>query len=180
MRLTQCYLSLAVTFGGVQYGTTAIAGDAEEIRVHPELELYQRDTADYCEAGSLQVRVTVHGVTSQGIVKLVMYSGEKDFLKKKGKLRTVRVPAEESSQQICMNVQSPGEYAIVGYHDLDGNRRLKKKWDYTPLEPFGMSNNPKLKPRKRPKYRDSAFAVAHNGADINIFLIDRKKNKNKS
>jgi len=121
------------------------------IGVETGLELYDRDKADTCVPGALQIRATVHNVSKVGILKLELF-GERKFLKKEGKLRRIRVPAADEKQIICINLPLPGEYAVVGYHDKDGNRRLKKAWNYKPKEPYGISNNPEIKALKLPKF----------------------------
>ena len=138
------------------------------------LELYDKDKADTCVPGALQIRATVHNVTKVGILKLELF-GERKFLKKEGKLRRIRVPAADDKQTVCINLPLPGEYAVVGYHDKDGNRRLKKAWNYKPKEPYGISNNPKIKALKIPKFSSAAITVPMEGVDIDIHLVDLSK-----
>ncbi len=154
-------LSLAET-------STAIADDDKGPVVHPSLELYAGDAADECVADSLQIRITAQNIYPVGILKLELYNGEDGFLFKKGRLHRVRVPAQPSPMQVCINVPEPGTYAVAGYHDVDGNRKLKKKWDFTPKEPYGLSNNPVYKSRQLPKFEQAAFTVGEKGADIEI------------
>ena len=52
---------------------------------------------------------------------------------------------------------------------IDGNRKLNKRWNLMPKEPFGLSNNPEQH-FGFPKFSDSAFIVDHSGADITINL----------
>lgn len=143
---------------------TALAHHAEE------LELYPDDAGATCDNNALQIRVTVQNVSHQGIMKLELYNSEKGFLMKKGRLRSYRVPAEDAPQKICINVAEPGTYAVTGYHDKDGNRKLKQKWNFTPKEPYGVSNNPRKK--KRPKFDEAAFEVGMSGQDIELILVD--------
>lgn len=144
-----------------------------DIGIATGLQLYDRDKSDYCVYDGLQIRVTVTGISAVGIIKLELF-GEENFLKKKGKLRRIRVPAENDSQLICINIPYPGSYAVVGYHDRDGNRKLKKAWNFKPLEPYGLSNNPKIKSLRIPKYSETKFDVPLNGVDITINLVDLK------
>jgi len=144
------------------------------------LELYPKDASDPCIADSLQIRVTVNHITRVGLMKLELYAEEDGFLEKKGRLRRVRVEALDGPQLICINVPSAGEYAIAGYHDLDGDRKLKKKWDFTPKEPYGLSNNPVIKKRRFPKFSESVFDVPETGTDITINLVDLGKKKDKN
>ena len=135
------------------------------------LTLYDKDKADTCVHGALQIRVNVHNVSDVGILKLELF-GENNFLKKEGKLRRIRVPAENGPQTVCINLPQPGEYAVVGYHDKDGDRRLKKNWKYKPKEPYGLSNNPKIKSLRLPKFSETSFEVPMKGVEIDIHLVD--------
>ncbi|MDB2438904.1 DUF2141 domain-containing protein [Hellea sp.] len=135
------------------------------------LELYDTDKADNCVPGALQIRATVTNVTKVGMVKVELF-GENDFMKKSGKLRRIRVPAEDGSVKICINLPAPGEYALVGYHDENGDRRLKKAWNFKPKEPYGVSNNPKIDSIRLPKWSEAGFQVPMSGADITLELMD--------
>lgn len=145
--------------------------------LHPELELYAHDASDDCVSDSLQIRVTAQNIYPEGILKLELYNSPDGFLFKKGRLHKVRVPAAQSPQKVCINVPAPGRYAIAGYHDLDGNRKLKKKWDFTPKEPYGLSNNPVYRSKRMPKFEDAAFNVGESGADIEISFTRVGKSK---
>ena len=72
-----------------------------------------------------------------------------------------------------MNVTGAGTYAVALYHDIDGNRKLARKWNFLPKEPFGLSNNPKLKLRK-PRHREAAFEAGPLGADVTVNLRGAK------
>ncbi len=141
------------------------------IGVELGLELYDKDKADTCVPGALQIRVNVHNVSTGGILKLELF-GENNFLKKEGKLRRIRVPAQDGPQKVCINLPFPGEYAVVGYHDKDGDRRLKKAWNFKPKEPYGLSNNPEIKSLRLPKFSETGFEVPLEGVDIDLHLVD--------
>lgn len=160
-------------------GLFIFSGAVNAHHVSDELDLRPGDESDPCVDDGLQIRVTVNGVTHQGIMKLELYASEKNFLNKKGRLRWTRVEAQDGPMRLCLDVPEPGTYAVAGYHDLDGNRKLNKKWDFTPKEPFGLSNDPKLKRRKFPKFKNSAFEVPEAGADITLNLVDVGKKKDK-
>ena len=135
------------------------------------LELYDRDAADPCHAARTQVRVLVDGVRPGGILKLELF-GEDDFLKSEGKLRKVRIPAADAPMLVCMDVPGAGQYAVVGYHDVDGDRRLDKKWNFKPKEPYGLSNNPSIQSLRLPKWEETNFSVPEGGTTIAINLVD--------
>jgi len=135
------------------------------------LPLYDTDKADTCVPGALQIRVMLHNITPEGLVKLELF-GEHNFMKSKGKLRRIRVPAEEGPQEICINLPTTGSYAVVGYHDKNGDRKLKKAWNFKPLEPYGLSNNPEIKALRLPKFSETGFDVPLEGVDIDIKFVD--------
>ena len=152
----------------------AYADDDEplsQVGIDSGLELYARDADDLCMPGTPQIEVTVNNVSDGGILKLELFA-EKDFMRSKGKLRRVRVPAKDGPMVVCINVPTPGEYAVVGYHDEDGDRRLDKKWNFKPKEPYGLSNNPEFKSMRLPKWEETRFDVPNTGAEIVINLVD--------
>jgi len=160
-------LAPAMTAASSESDTKGISA----IGMEKGLKLYDKDKSDICVPGALQIRVTVHNVYEKGILKLELF-GERKFLKKEGKLRRIRVPAENEKQLVCINLPTPGEYAVVGYHDIDGDRRLKKSWNFTPKEPYGLSNNPEIKALRLPKFSETSLAVPMEGVDIDIHLVD--------
>ncbi len=150
---------------------TGPEGQISQLGMEYGLELYDFDKADTCVPGALQIRVNVTNVSKEGLVKVELF-GEQNFMKKSGKLRRIRVPAEDGSIKVCINLPAPGEYAVVGYHDKDGNRKLKKAWNFKPKEPYGVSNNPKIESLRLPKWSEAGFQVPMNGVDITLELVD--------
>ena len=150
---------------------TGPKGEISKVGLERGLELYDTDKADTCVPGALQIRATVTNVSKKGLVKVELF-GEQNFMKKSGKLRRIRVPAEDGSLKVCINLPVPGEYALVGYHDKDGNRKLKKAWNFKPKEPYGVSNNPKIDSLRLPKWSEAGFQVPINGVDVTLELRD--------
>ena len=134
------------------------------------LDLRAEDAADRCDAGVPQIRVTVKGVEGYGILLVEVYGDDaSNFLSRAGRLRRVRVAAEDGPQTVCIGVPGAGTYAVASYHDQDADRKLDKKWNRLPKEPFALSNNPRLKLRK-PRLSEAAFEAGDLGADIEITL----------
>jgi uncharacterized protein (DUF2141 family) len=156
---------------GAQSADEGLQEQRSAVGIKWDLELYDKDKADTCVPGALQIRVNVHNIVEGGILKLELF-GENNFLKKEGKLRRIRVPAMNGPQMVCINLPSPGEYAVVGYHDKDGDRRLKKAWNFKPKEPYGLSNNPEIRSLRLPKFSETGFEVPMQGKDIDMHLVD--------
>lgn len=145
----------------IQYVQPAAAMEKLDIRPY--------EAPDQCNTTIAQVRVTVNGVGSGGILSVELYHDPDYFLYKKGRTKRVRIPASEGQHKICMDLEKQGTYAVAAYHDVDGNRKLNKKWNMMPKEPFGLSNNPE--PHFGfPEFSESAFITDESGADITIDL----------
>ena len=135
----------------------------------PILDIRPDEAAAVCGAQPLQIEVTVLNTSAQGILAVELYEeNEPDFLTSRARLHRIRVPAEANQQTVCFDAPTPGPYAVVTYHDLDADRRLDRKW-FLPDEPFGLSNNPRLRLRK-PRFEEAAFTVGEQGASISITL----------
>lgn len=145
-------------------------GKISEIGLEHNLELYKFDEADSCVDNSTQIRTLITNLSKSGIVKVELF-GKKNFMKKSGKLRRIRVPADSERVSLCINVPAPGEYALVSYHDKDGNRKLKKAWNLKPKEPYGVSNNPVIESLRLPRWAEASFYVPQEGIEVVINLV---------
>jgi len=133
------------------------------------LDIRSHEAADECNAEISQIRVTVNGVSYGGILTVGLYDDPHHFLVKQGRKRHIRIPATEEQHIVCINLDNHGTYAVAAYHDLDADRKLKRRWNMLPGEPFGLSNNPQPV-MGLPKFSDSAFTTRGLGADITINL----------
>ena len=133
------------------------------------LNIKPHEAPDTCNTDIAQIRVTVNGVGSGGILNVGLYDDPDNFLFKKGRKRTVRIPANKGQQRVCINLEQPGTYAVAAYHDINANRKLKIGWNMLPGEPFGLSNNPDQQ-TGFPEFSESAFTTGNLGADIVIDL----------
>ncbi len=172
--LTTLSIMTALSFSAYAGAGDELEEPLSQLGIERGLELYDRDVADACDPNGLQIRTTINGTTQTGLVKVELFA-EKDFMKKSGKLRRIRVPAEDGPVIVCVNVPAPGQYAISTYHDKDGDRKFDKRWDFRPKEPYGLSNNPIIKKLRLPKWSETHFDVPMGGADITINLVDPKK-----
>lgn len=170
--LRQAYaaISAAVFVFALSGCVSAAIADSADESVIETLDLRPEDKADICDTSVPQVRTTVNGVEAYGILLVELYGDDADnFLSSEGRLRRVRVAAEDGPQTVCINIDRAGTYAVATYHDQDADRKLDKKWNRLPKEPFALSNDPKLKLRK-PRLSEAAFNVGEMGADITVNL----------
>lgn len=171
---------LFAVISAVNIAQAASAGSedhSKHVRAHPTVEIYKFEAADICDTKKNQVRMRVTGLSGGGILTLELYNDPEHFLSKKGRVRRVRVAAQVGEQTVCMTTERLGRYAAAVYHDIDGNRKLKKSMVKVPREPFALSNNPKIKALKFPKFSDSAFELVSGGTNITLELVDLKKQK---
>ena len=152
-------------------------GSVEGAVSGPVLDLRPGDAPDVCDANTPQIRVTVNGVWATGILAVEVYNDNtKDFLSSEGRIKRARVAAQADSQTVCINVPGAGTYAVASYHDVDGDRKLDRKWNFLPKEPFALSNDPKLKLRK-PRHSEAAFTAGDLGADVTVNLRGSKPDR---
>lgn len=142
----------------------AFAAHAQALDIRPD------EAPAKCGARTPQIEVTVSGVTKQGILTVELYRpSAKDFLHKESRVHRIRVAAKQGAQTVCFDIEKSGTYALAAYHDIDGNRKLARKWNRMPAEPFAMSNNRPLR-LEIPKFEDAAFTVGERGAAIRLEL----------
>ncbi len=154
---------LVSLFGLMWTSLPAISEEAPILDIRPD------EAAAVCGAQTLQVEVTVTNTSAQGILAVELYEeNEPDFLTARARLHRIRVPAEDNQQTVCFDVPIPGVYAVATYHDLDADRRFDRRF-FLPAEPFGLSNNPRLRLRK-PRFEEAAFTVGEEGASVSITL----------
>ena len=62
----------------------------------------------------------------------------------------------------------PGQYAVMAYHDEDGNGELNRLFGMIPQEGWGLSNNPQV--TGKPKFKDAAVVLPESGAAVTLHL----------
>jgi len=135
-----------------------------------DLDIRPYETAAVCGSQASQIQVDVVGVGAGGILTVELYApSDRDFLRKKSRLHRIRVPAHEGVQTVCFNITGPGSYALAAYHDKNGDRRLARKWNQMPAEPFALSNNKPLK-FGMPRFEDSAFKAGNDTTFVRLEL----------
>jgi uncharacterized protein (DUF2141 family) len=105
---------------------------------------------------------------SEGQVKLMLFEREEGFRKEDKARQVLAVPAAAGEVSSVFRDLPPGRYAVIAYHDKNGNGKLDLRFGMFPKEGYGLSNNPKLS--GPPKFKDAAFEVTQAGNLIAIQL----------
>lgn len=110
------------------------------------------------------VRVTVKVPTiakGKGQLLLAVFANEEDFPGKpeKASLRFAQ-QIQQNQRAAVFNLQLPkGKYALALVHDVNGNGKIDTNLFGIPTEPYGFSNNPKIR-FGPPSFQESAVAVS--------------------
>ncbi|NMM48940.1 DUF2141 domain-containing protein [Flammeovirgaceae bacterium KN852] len=107
--------------------------------------------------------------STSGKIHISIYSLQNKFLSLTDTFRFKAFNPSNSLERISFSVP-PGKYAVATYHDLDDDGKMDKNLLGIPKEPYGFSNNFKLK-LSAPKFEDCQIEVKENQTHrIEIFL----------
>lgn len=116
-----------------------------------------------------ELEVEVGGVRSaDGQVKLMLFDRAEGFRKEDKSREVLALPAAVGTVRGIFRDLPPGRYAIVTYHDEDGDGKLNLRFGMLPMEGYGLSNNPSVS--GPPAFQDAAFDVPETGAKLAIQL----------
>ena len=111
-------------------------------------------------ARAAEIRIRIQNPPESGSMVFMLYDSPNAF----GDLRdpALTVTAEPDGRNIwsITNVP-PGEYALIAYHDENGNGRIDRNFIGIPREPLGFANN--YKPKGPPGYARASFALSNDG-----------------
>lgn len=108
--------------------------------------------------------------SDQGLMTVELYDDNPEgFIKKLGRIKRVRVPAQASETRLCLDAPGPGRYAVTVYHDENGNRKFDRNFVGIPEEGFGFSRNPKLD-FGPPDHEEAAFDLAAEPVELRIHM----------
>lgn len=126
-----------------------------------------------CKGEPREILVRVVNVKeSVGLVTIELYRNDPDgFLNKRGRESRHRFAARAPATAVCVHAPEAGQWAMVAYHDENANQKFDKGTFGIPVEPFGVSQNPKIR-LAPPPIEKALFEVAETGATVEIRLRD--------
>jgi uncharacterized protein (DUF2141 family) len=95
------------------------------------------NAADFAADLAVRAKITQEGGVSTGI-----FTRENEM--PRPPLETASVPVNAKVVQIRFTDIPPGIYALALYQDVNDDGKLDTRMDGKPLEPWGLSNNPRL------------------------------------
>ena len=101
-----------------------------------------------------------------GPLTVLLFDRAEGFPKEGRASQRVVLPAGQKS--ITLDGLKPGQYAVMAYHDEDGNGELNRLFGMIPQEGWGLSNNPKVS--GKPAFKDAAVTLPESGAAVTLHL----------
>jgi uncharacterized protein (DUF2141 family) len=124
-----------------------------------------------CNGADNQIRLVITGVKrNAGRITADLYPNREDgFLQKRGRITQVKFAAKTPVTSFCIIAPTTGSFAIAVYHDENANDGFDKGPLGLPAEPWGISNNPKVR-FSPPPVEKALFEVSTAGAEVEIKL----------
>lgn len=118
------------------------------------------------DAALLQLRIK-NIKHDQGKLFIAVFNTDESFMKD-GYTYEI-VPVESIADQIVELKLPQGVYAITIFHDVNENNELNTNFIGIPKEPYGFSNNPKIK-FGPPNFEQTSFDLIKDNQEIEILL----------
>ncbi len=147
----------------------SLAGCAPRSRASTPGPAVLAEAATSGESATLTVRVL--GMRSdRGGVAFALYANAADYDSRAEPLRKAYLPLAGDDCVWVVDELDPGEYAVLVYHDVNGNRVLDRRKTFDiPKEPYGFSNDASA-PFGPPGFERARFALAGEPLTIEITL----------
>lgn len=124
-----------------------------------------------CKGAPNEVRVVVKNVReSVGLITAELYRNDQaTFLHADGRVVRQQFAARAPETRFCLTAPESTSYAIGLYHDKNANHRIDKGALGIPVEPYGLSNNPRIR-FAAPTVDEALFHVPEQGVYVEIQL----------
>ncbi|MEM9618349.1 MAG: DUF2141 domain-containing protein [Pseudomonadota bacterium] len=152
--------------GGSLLGLLAVTGNASAADGDFDFEHVS------CTGAENEIRVIVRDVKkSVGLITADLYSNNNEtFLRGgEGRVKKVKYAARAPVTRFCITTPESGDFAMAVYHDRNANGKFDKTGLGLPDEPWGISNNPKVR-FAAPHVERALFQVSEAGATVDIKL----------
>jgi uncharacterized protein (DUF2141 family) len=120
---------------------------------------------------SPSVQIQVRGLEPNGGLLMVGFQDEKMFLSERY-ITTTSIPLKRGQVQhslVINGLPQDKQLALLIYQDLNGNGKLDKNTLGAPVEPFGFSNNVKVR-FSAPYFKDVAFKTSNQAQNLAVTL----------
>jgi outer membrane protein len=119
------------------------------------------------QAEGAEIVARLDAPPSEGALIFLLFDSANTFGDLRDPVKTLSFPASAETTYRMVDVPA-GEYALVVFHDENGNSRLDKNFIGIPKEPMGFSNS--YQPKGPPTYLRARFEVAAD--EIRTFDIE--------
>jgi uncharacterized protein (DUF2141 family) len=128
----------------------------------------QVHAALFANAEDFSVDLESHGmVTGEGKISIGIFTKGNRLPRPPADF--VSAPANAKTLHLHMGDVAPGTYALGLYQDVNDDGKLDTTLNGTPLEPWGLSNNPRVSGRA-PAWSDAQFELPPEGVQLIIDL----------
>jgi len=103
-----------------------------------------------------------------GNVRVSIYRDLETFRKEDRAVQVVSIPAAPGETVVEFPGLTPGRYALMAYHDENGDAKLNLRFGMFPTEGYALSNAPKV--MGPPKFSDSAFDLVAPETRVSLIL----------
>ncbi|MBI2239995.1 MAG: DUF2141 domain-containing protein [Magnetospirillum gryphiswaldense] len=108
--------------------------------------------------------VTLNSVAhDQGGLRIGLYDRAETFRKEDKAVKVLTAPAKAGAVVVTFAALPPGRYAIMAYHDEDGDGGLDRFMGMIPTEGYALSNDPEV--TGPPAFEECAFDVPADSSD---------------
>ena len=118
-------------------------------------------------ADAATLSVTLDGVKPGGGALTVLLFHQAEGFPREARASQRHV-LSAGKKTLALDDLEPGLYAVMAYHDEDGNGELNRLFGMIPQEGWGLSNNPKV--TGKPKFKDAVVALPEDGAAVTLHL----------
>lgn len=94
---------------------------------------------------------------ARGSLRVGLYDSAASFRKEAQAFAIRQAVPVAGVVRVVFEALPPGEYAVMAYHDEDGNGEMNRRFGMFPTEGYGLSNNPVIS--GPPAFADSAFRI---------------------